>query len=428
MNFVTRLSNFARLTAVSWRASKSTTEDGIWHEFGWSVPSVTGIPINMQTALNAAAVMACVTMISEDFAKLPAALITKTTDGTRKVVTDHFLSKLLEEPNDWQNWLEFCEQMTAGLVMRSNAYAVVIRDGRGTPIKLIPINPDRCALWEAPDGNLFYRVTPSGLHEIAQLRGQPFLIPSMDMLHLRGFSLNGLLGAGRISLAREAIGVLLAQEQQAARWMGNAAKPSGMLTTDQKLTPDAANRLAADIKQNWTGLQNSGKIIVGEQGLKFLPFSMTSQDLEFIASREFQLTEVARLFRIPPHMIGILDRTTGTTMVQMAQEYVNYTISGYAIRWQRKLRSHFGLAAENLTVEFDYSELTRADILSRYNAYRIGIMSSFLKPNEARLDDGKPPDPKGNDLLAPMNMSEMGSQSSGTGAGDGRPPANTTPV
>ncbi len=221
--------------------------------------------------------------------------------------------------------------------------------------------------------------------------------------------------------------MLLAQEQQAARWMGNSAKPSGMLTTDQKLTKDAADRLAADVKANWSGLQNSGKVIVGEQGLKFLPFSMTSQDLEFIASREFQLREMVRLFRIPPYMIGLLDKMTGTTMVQLSQEYVNYTISGYTSRWKRKLSSKFGLRKQGLFVDFDYSELTRADILSRYNAYRIGIMSSFLKPNEARLDDQRGPDPEGNKLLAPQNMSAMGSQSSGTGAGDGRPVEGTLP-
>lgn len=428
MGLVTRLSNFGRLTAAAWRMTRSTdSEDRFFTDMGWSVPSVTGIQINQQTALNAAAVMACVTIIAEDVGKLPVSLKKKQADQSSVVVEDHFLSDLLEEPNDWQNWMEFCEQVTCGLVLRGNGYAVIIRNMRGVPIKLVPINPDRVALWESPDGSLFYRVTPFGLHESAQLRDQPFLIPFDDMFHLRGFSLNGLLGASRITLAKEAVGLLLAQEQQAARWMGNSAKPSGMLTTDQKLSKEAAERLAADVKANWSGLQNSGKVIVGEQGLKFLPFSMTSQDLEFIASREFQLREMARLFRIPPYMIGLLDKMTGTTMVQLSQEYVNYTISGYTNRWKRKLGSKFGLHKQGMFVEFDYSELTRADILSRYNAYRIGIMSSFLRPNEARLDDGRAPDPKGNELLTPQNMSAMGSQSSGTAGGDGRPVEGTIP-
>lgn len=431
MGLVTRLSTFGKLAAQAWSLSRSSGESDEWMwGGGWSVPSVTGIQINQQTALNAAAVMACVTIIAEDVAKLPIELWRGQRRSARELVnSNHYLLDLLAEPNDWQNWLEFCEQITCHLVLRGNGYAVIIRNFRGVPIKLIPINPDRVALWESPDGSLWYRVTPFGLHEGAQLRDQPFLIPYEDMFHLRGFSLNGLLGASRIALAKESIGLLLAQEQQAARWMGQSAKPSGMLTTDQKLSKEAAERLAADIKANWSGLQNSGKIIVGEQGLKFLPFSMTSQDLEFIASRQFQLEEIARMFRIPGYMIGAAGgKTTGTSMVQLSQEYVNYTISGYTSRWKMKLGQKFGLRKEGLFLEFDFTELTRADILSRYNAYRIGIMSSFLKPNEARLDDGRDPDPEGNKLLAPGNMSEMGSQSSGTAGGDGRPPEGTNPV
>jgi len=127
------------------------------------------------------------------------------------------------------------------------------------------------------------------------------------------------------------------------------------------------------------------------------------------------------MFRIPPHMIGELSRSTNNNITQMSQEYVNFTISGFTRRWKSKLRKTFGLRKDDIQVAFDLTELVRADITARYNTYRTGIMSGFLKPNEARIDDGRDPDPEGNKLLQPMNMSEMGSQSSGTGAGDGRP-------
>jgi HK97 family phage portal protein len=410
---------------ASWR-SKSTDAAAdalLWQENLWSIPSVTGISINQQTALNATAVMACVTMLAEDVAKLPANIYRRRPDGSREAVKDHFLYTLLEEPNDWQNWLEFCEQMQCGLILRGNAYAVILRNGRGVPVRLVPINPDRVALWQGVDGALFYKVTPSGFHEMAILRDQPFMIPAEDMFHIRGFSLNGLLGASRIMLAREAIGLGLAQEQQAARWMGQGAKPSGVLTTDQKLTPEAAKRISDDWKAMLGGLQNSGKTAVLEQGLKWQQLSMTSSDLEFIASRQFQLQEIARIFRVPPHMIGELSRSTNNNITQQSQEYVNYTLTGFTRRWQAKLSSTFQLRRNDLFVDFDFGVLTRADITARYNAYRTGIMSMFLTPNEARLDDGRDPKEGGDKLYQPQNMAEAGSQSTGTAPDDaGRPP------
>lgn len=415
---------FSRLTGRRLKSTDNNADAFLGGDNLWSVPSVTGISVNQQTSLNAAAVMACVTMLAEDVAKLPASIFRKKADGSREVAKDHFLYDLLDQPNEWQNWMEFCEQMQCGLILRGNAYAVILRNRRGIPEQLVPINPDRVALWQGTTGDLFYRVTPFGLHEMALLQDQPYLIPAEDVLHVRGFSLNGLLGASRIMLAREAIGLVLAQEQQAARWMGQGAKPSGVLTTDQKLTKEAAERISADWRAMIGGLQNSGKTAVLEQGLKWQSLSMTSSDLEFIASRQFQLQEIARIFRIPPHMIGELSRSTNNNITQQSQEYVNYTISGYTIRWKRKLASKFKLRDDDLFVDFDLSELIRADLPARYNAYRTGIMSMFLTPNEARIDDGRTPMQGGDKLYQPQNMAAAGSQSTGTGADDAGRPAN----
>lgn len=391
----------------------------------FSTPSVTGIQVSQQTALAASAVMACVTMLCEDIAKLRPRLYREADDGTRTDATDHYLYELLQAPNEWQNWFEFCEQMMLSLVLRGNGYAVIICNGRGVPIRLVPINADWVALWEAPTGDLFYRITAQGLHLRAMLAGLPYLIPAEDMFHIRGFSSAGLLGASRISLASEAIALTLAQEQQAARWMGAKANPSGILTTEQKLSPEAATRIKEDWRSQFGGLANTGKTAVLEQGLKFEKVSMTSGDLEFVASRNFQLAEISRIFRIPLHMLGNLDRATNSNIVQQAQEYVNYTLSGYTRRWEAKLDSAFALRKAGVFVDFDMSELLRADIISRFNIYRTGIMSMIMTPNEARRDAGLDPIEGGNVLYQPMNMAEAGSQSTGTAPdGAGRPAAD----
>jgi HK97 family phage portal protein len=175
-----------------------------------------------------------------------------------------------------------------------------------------------------------------------------------------------------------------------------------------------------------TGLQNSGKIIIGEQGLKFEKFGMTAGDIEFIASRKFQLEEIARIFRIPMHMIGELTRSTNNNVAQQAQEYINYTLTGYTRRWQDKLSQCFDLRREGLSVEFDFSALTQADLTSRINNWRTMVMSMIGKPDEARIDLGLPPE--GGDaakLQHPTNMASGGSQSTGNQDGGGRPPGST---
>lgn len=427
MGIWSRLGGLIRDTGQIFSRSDDTTVDALlWGQNLYSVPSVTGIQVNQQSALMASAVMACTTMLAEDVAKLPWSIYRNSDGEGRKEERNHFLYELLDQPNEWQNGFEFREQLQVSLILRGNAYAVIIRNGRDQPVKFVPVNADWVALWEAPDGQLFYRVTPSGLHLMAELSDEPFLIPFRDMLHIRGFSANGLLGASRIALGREAIALLLAQEQQAARWMGNAAKPSGMFTTEQKLNEDSAKRLGARLKEAFSGLQNSGKVIVGEQGLKFQPFSMTSADLEFIASRQFQLQEIARIFRIPPHMIGEMSRSTFNNISQQGQEYVNFTLSGYTNRWRAKFSSQFGLKSQNLSVEFDYNGITTADISTRINNWRTMIMSMMAKPDEARIDMGLPPEGgEADELYYPQNMAAAGSQSTGTGPDDnGRPESN----
>lgn len=395
------------------------------NEFGWSpwsAQSITGVEVNQLTALNATTVMAAVTMLCEDFAKLTPGIFRLHADKSRSEANDHELYPLLYQPNDYQDYFQFAEMMQFSLVMRGNGYAVRIRNNRGVTIKLIPVNADWVALWEAPDGSIFYRVTPNGLHMMAELRGQPFLIPAEDMIHIRGFSMNGLLGASRIVLAKEAIALSLGYERQAAQYMSQGANNSGVLTTEQKLQPGAAERMGADWKEKKSGLQNAGKILILEQGLKYQPTILSAADAQFIAARNLQIQEITRIFRIPAHMLGDLARSTNNNITQMAQEYINLTMSSYTQRWKWVLDVAFGLRKQGLFIDYDLTQLARADQTARYNNYARGIMGGFLKPNEARIDDGRDPDPKGNELLQPANMSEMGSQSTGTGAdGGGRP-------
>lgn len=400
----------ARGIAPYKRTSDTTLDALNWADLGWSVPTAAGVAVNQASAMQVTAVWACVNLLSYDMAKLGAAIFRGQRKGERQLARDHFLHNIFRTPAPWLTWFEFVAMLQASVLLRGNGYAVILRDRRYQPAALVPINPDRVALWEAPDGSLFYMVTRSGLHQMAVLRELPLLIPAEDIFHLKALSLNGLLGLAPISMAREAIGLGIAQEQLAARWAGNSAKPSGVLQTAQKMTPEAAKRLAEDWKNLNSGLYNAGKTAILEQGLEWKQIAMTSQDMEFIASRGFQLEEIARIFRVPTHMLGVVQRISANSITQQAQEYLNYSLSTWIEMWETRIAFTFGLDPNEMFVEFDVDRLLRADIATRYAAHRVALGGTgWSTPNEVRGEEGLEPIKGGDTIYRPLNTGPMDS-------------------
>ncbi|QAY96698.1 phage portal protein [Methylovirgula ligni] len=398
-------------------------DEQLWAGSQFTSHSATGVAINQTNALSATTFYACVMMLSEDVAKLKPLLFQPRDDGGRNLVTKHWLVDLLRKPNDWQSGFEFRQMMMVQLLLRENAYAVICRTKGGRPYKLIPVNSDRVAIWEAPSGELFYRVTPLGLHEMAELRDQPFLIPAEDVFHLRGLSINGLLGSSRIVLHKDAVGLAIAQEQQQSRWMQADSNPGGILTTNARLGPGTAERIAKDWRTLHSGMSNSGKVAVLEQGLKFNKLGMSAADMDFINGRNYQRQDIALLFRIPPHMIGIVQgRSAAGVVDQQAAEYLNFTLTGHTQRFSDKADLAFNISGMGMFLDWDYSILTRADQATRYQNYQKMIAGGFGTPNEARIDDGKNPMPDGDKLWKPTNIAYAGSDVGGTAPeGAGRP-------
>lgn len=420
-------SNIARGMGARISRTNDTTVDALnWGDWGYGVPTASGVMVSQASAMQVSAVFACVSILSYDLAKLGASIFTGSRQGRRQKATKHPLYSLLKQPAPWLTWFEFCGMMQSAVLLRGNGYAVILRDPRGKPCALVPINPDRVALWEAPTGDLFYMVTRSGLHEMAVLRNQPLLIASEDIFHLKALTMNGLLGLSPISMAREAIGLAIAQEQLASRWAGNSAKPSGVLQTEQKLTAEAAKRLQDDWKTMNSGLYNAGKTAILEQGLKWQPLSMTMQDMEFIASRQFQLQEIARIFRVPPHMLGETQtRGAGGSITQMAQEYLNYSLSTWIEMWEQRIPFTFDVDTDDMFIEFDVDRLLRADISTRYAAHRIALGGTgWMAPNEVRKIEGMDDTEGGDTVFRPVNTAPMDSD---VFAGQADPADTTVP-
>lgn len=404
---------------------KSMSPDEWWDQFGPTSVSAGGMAVTQLTALQVSTVQACVAIRAEDVAKLPVHVYRRLGNGGRQIVTDHPLEKVLQSPNSYQSRFEFVEQLQVSILLRGNAYAAILRDGRGRVTDLIPINPDRVFIYEATGGQVFYNVARRGPHDAAVLKSLPLMIPAEDMFHLRWMALdNSLVGASRINLAREAIGLALSQQELAGRLSANSTNLGGVLTTDQKLTDAAAARLKASWKERQQGLRNAGETAVLEQGLKWQATGMTAKDAEMVAGREFQVPEIARLFRMPLHKIGVLDAIAAPSMEQLDQDYMNSVVSSDLGRWEAKLEHTFGLADDGLFVQFDVTGLLRANQSARFAAYRTGIVGMFMKPNQARRAegawaDGWEDDPNGDKLYQPTNVAELGFEPAGKETGPG---------
>ncbi|MGH6793628.1 MAG: phage portal protein [Methylocella sp.] len=387
------------------------------------VRSTAGMQVSQATALQVATVRRCVSVRAVDVARCRPRVLRPNAEGKKEVVTTHPLSGLFVRPNAWQDWFSFCEQMHAGFLLRGNAYAVKIRDWRGNITALIPVNPDLVWIYQAPSGEIFYWVNRAGFWLLAVLKDQPLAIPAEDAFHLRDISSNTLSWLSRITLAREAIGLAMGLEQQAGRWIGNGARPSGILQSEKPLSEATAKRL----KENWNkvmaGVHNAGNTAVLEDGIKWSAMQMTSVDLQFIPQRQFTVREICRAFDVPLHKVMEADSQTRATISELNADYVQTTIMGDLTRWERRIEHDFGLGEEGLECKFDEKELLRADILTMRNAARLGFLSGLTTQNEGRAEIGYQPMDGADVLMPPVNLAPHGSAIDGTAPGNGgRPP------
>jgi len=427
------MSLFSRLgRAVNAFRTKAddTTIEAWFREFGGGLESASGFAISTAGALNVSTVYACVSIRARDLARCTPRLLPKAQGRAAKAVTDHAVAKLFDRPNELQTWHEFAVMMHTAFLLRGNAYAAIIRNMRGEVTALWPLNPDGVHLYEAADGHLFYSVMRGGLYQAWQLRNFPTMIPEEDVFHLRGIGLNALYGVSTINVARDAIGVALGLEQQAARFMRNGARPAGVLSTDKLLNDGVAKRVREQWESFREGVHNAGRTAILEQGLKWNPMQLSSVDLEFIEQRRLSVEEIARYFGVPLYKLGHPGELGKLKLDEAERVYVNTTVMPDLDMWEQRFNRKFDLDQEKapLATDFDESQLLRASDSIRFNNLRIAVLSGIMTPNEARRTEGLPDMEGGDELMFPVNTAALGSDMSGTSAdGAGRPADGTLP-
>jgi len=349
---------------------------------GWSFlfgGTSSGKAVNERTAMQTSAVYACVRILAESVAGLPLHVYERSAGGSKSTKPSHPIYRLLhDEPNREMTSFVFRETLMSHLLLWGNAYAQIIRDGRGFPIALHPLLPDRMAVERDNGGDLRYTYQ-SDKGEV-KLRRE-------NILHIPGLGFDGLIGYSPIAMAKNSIGMALATEEYGAAFFANGANPGGVL--EHPGVVKDRDRLRESWQSQFSRA-NAHKIAVLEEGLKFKQMSIPPEQAQFLETRKFQINEIARIFRVPPHMVGDLEKSSFSNIEQQSLEFVKYTLDPWVVRWEQSLQQALILPSEKdrIFIKFNLDGLLRGDYQSRMQGYSTGIQNGFMSVNDVRgLED-----------------------------------------
>ncbi|AWW25956.1 phage portal protein [Acetobacterium sp. KB-1] len=337
--------------------------------------TTAGKNVNERTAMQTTAVYSCVRILAETIASLPLHTFEYTDVGKQKAMNHPLYQLLYNEPNPEMTSFVFRETLMSHLLLWGNAYAQIIRNGRGQVMGLYPLLPSKMTVDRAVNGELFYKYQSD--------KGEVVLAKEM-VLHIPGLGFDGLIGYSPIAMAKNAIGMAIATEEYGSSFFANGANPGGVLehpgvVKDPKRVRESWNAV-------YQGSGNAHRIAVLEEGMRFTPIGIPPEQAQFLETRKFQLNEIARIFRIPPHMIGDLEKSSFSNIEQQSLEFVKYTLDPWVIRWEQSMQK--ALLSETdkqkYFIRFSVDGLLRGDYESRMAGYATGRQNGWLSANDIR--------------------------------------------
>jgi len=346
--------------------------------------STSGKPVNERSAMQMTAVYSCVRILAEAVAGLPLHLYRYTENGGKEKAIDHPLYLLLhDEPNPEMSSFVFRETLMTHLLLWGNAYAQIIRNGKNEVIALYPLMPNKMEVDRDEHGQLYYKYQRSN-DEAPTMEGSSVILKPCDVLHIPGLGFDGLVGYSPIAMAKNAIGMAIACEEFGAKFFANGAAPSGVL--EHPGTIKDPSRVREAWQSQFGGSSNSGKVAVLEEGMKYTPISISPEQAQFLETRKFQINEIARIFRVPPHMVGDLEKSSFSNIEQQSLEFVKYTLDPWVIRWEQSIMRSLLTPEEKKTyyAKFNLDGLLRGDYQSRMNGYAIGRQNGWMSANDIR--------------------------------------------
>ena len=363
--------------------------------------TTSGKPVNERTAMQTTAVYACVRILAEAVASLPLHVYEYQDDGSKKLVHDHPLYYLLhDEPNPEMTSFVFRETLMSHLLIWGNAYAQIIRDGAGRVLGLYPLLPDKMDVQRDDRGNIYYVYSRNSDENPMFKEYGNIKLKAEDVLHIPGLGFDGLIGYSPIAMAKNAVGMTLACEEYGASFFANGANPGGVLEHPGVLKDPSK------VRESWNsvyrGVNNAHKIAVLEEGMKYQQIGIPPEEAQFLETRKFQINEIARLYRIPPHMVGDLDKSSFSNIEQQSLEFVKYTLDPWVIRWEQSLQRSLLLPGEKgkYFIKLNVDGLLRGDYQSRMNGYAVGRQNGWFSANDIReMENLNPiPDEEGGNL------------------------------
>lgn len=363
---------------------------------GSGAPTRSGVRVTPATAMRISTVWACVQAASQDVAKLPLILYRRTRGGGKERATDHPLYHLAHDrPNGLQTSFDFRRTMQAHRELGGNAYALKVRV-RGQVKELLPIHPSRVTVSRRGDWERVYKVGSA-------------TYTRAEMFHLSGLSLDGLTGLSPIGEHRESVGLALAMLEHGAKLFTNFARPSGVLEAPTELSDAAAARM----KKSWNerqGGDNIGSVALLEGGTKFSPMSLSMEDAQYLESRQFQRSEIASIYRMPPHKIGDLTKSTNNNIEHQALEYVGDSLVPRLVEWEQMLNAELLTPAEQEVYFFEFlvDGLLRGDQKSRNEAYAMAVLNGWMSRNEVRVRENMNPVEGLDEYRVPLNTERAG--------------------
>ena len=363
--------------------------------------TTSGKPVNERTAMQTTAVYACVRILAEAVASLPLHVYEYQDDGGKKLVHDHPLYYLLhDEPNPEMTSFVFRETLMSHLLIWGNAYAQIIRDGAGRVLGLYPLLPDKMDVQRDDRGNTYYVYSRNSDENPMFKEYGDIRLKAEDVLHIPGLGFDGLIGYSPIAMAKNAVGMTLACEEYGASFFANGANPGGVLEHPGVLKDPSK------VRESWNsvyrGVNNAHKIAVLEEGMKYQQIGIPPEEAQFLETRKFQINEIARLYRIPPHMVGDLDKSSFSNIEQQSLEFVKYTLDPWVIRWEQSLQRSLLLPGEKgkYFIKLNVDGLLRGDYQSRMNGYAVGRQNGWFSANDIReMENMNPiPDEQGGNL------------------------------
>ena len=384
-----------------------------------------GVTVSPETAMECSAVLACVRVLSESLAALPMNVYRRIPGGGKEIAEDQHLNEILAyQPNSWMTAFEFKELMQSWLLLWGNAYALIKGNSqRGAVAELIPLHPSRMEVKRLSNGKLRYYYTEPTTPIQPEVKVTEYR--QDEIFHMRWLSAEGVTGFVPTVISRDAIGLARATEMHSSAFFGNGAKAGTYIETDQAHKPEALARFKAQWDEAHAGAANAYKTVVMPFGFHKKEDPVRNDTAQLIETRRYQIEEIARIYRVPPHLIGDLSNVRYNTVEQSAIDFVTFSLIPWCRRWELACRRDLVVDDATYFVQFDVNALMAGDYAARSQFIREMANLGALDIDEVRAAIGYNPLPngEGKKRFVQVNMQLLSNFTTDNPTGKVLPPA-----